>query len=227
MSNIKLITVTNAPEHATRLIKSAEMFGWDLHIEVVEWKGFGTKLIATYEYLKSHPEVERFVFCDAFDVVTLGTPVDFWNEMCRFPDGKILISSEKGLWPPTLHPFKNLYEGYGRYPNSGLYYAPSNVFIALVEENMPYHETDDQFWFNILYMLTKDEDIISMDIESRIFDSHSFVDPNDYRYENNRVKVIQRGTQDGEPCVLREFTPIWSHFNGKTVDPEFDKNITI
>jgi hypothetical protein len=63
MTPIKLITVTSHPEHATVLIESAKRHGWDIEVVHAEWKGFGTKLIETYNYLKSHPEVERVCFC--------------------------------------------------------------------------------------------------------------------------------------------------------------------
>ncbi len=94
MSNIKLITVTSHPEHATTLIQSAKLHGWDLSVIQVEWKGYGTKLVATYEYLKQHPELNRFVFCDAFDVVVMGGPEEF-EKKCTAGQ-TFVCSAEKG-----------------------------------------------------------------------------------------------------------------------------------
>ena len=200
------------PEHASMLIKSAEKQGWDLVVIQAEWKGFGTKLIETYNYLKSHTEVERFVFADAFDVVVLGTEEEFEEKFPQEID--MIVSAERGLWPPILHPFKSRYasenNGYN-YPNSGLYYSESWYFNYLFEKYPPFNEIDDQYWLNICHLL---ENRIEIDYSQKLFNSHSFISDGEYTYENNRVQIM--GNQ-----------PIFIHFNGKTVDETFNERVKI
>lgn len=216
--NIKLITVCSHPEHAGLLIRSAEKFGWDLTVIQCEWKGFGTKLVATYEYLKEHPEIERFVFCDAFDVVVLGTPEEFENKM-EVTGGfeRIRLSTEKGLWPPYLQPFKSRYTGREpfKFVNSGLYYSTATMFIGIVDDYPVQYETDDQFWMNMVWLLRNpayNELGISaiLDCSQSIFNSHSFIADEEYIYENGRVKIMGN-------------TPCFVHSNGGTKDPKLDE----
>lgn len=210
--NIKLITVTNAPENAGMLIKSAEKQGWDLCVIQCEWKGFGTKLIETYNYLKSHPEVERFVFADAFDVVVLGTPEELEEKIGWWHD-KIICSTEKGLWPPPLHAFRSKYmetESQFKYINSGVYAASREKFLSLMDDYPPNLDHDDQLWMNICYLLEPDRFVL--DFNQVAFNSHSFIQEGEYTYENNRVQIL-------------ESQPIFIHLNGKTVDEKFNEKI--
>jgi len=218
--NIKLITVTSHPELAENLIKSATKHGWDLEVIKVDWKGFGTKLIATYEYLKAHPEVEQFVFADAFDVVVLGTPQEFEEKIPNI--NKIWLSTEKGLWPPILEPYRKLYVSPFtdfKFVNSGCYYSPSKRFIDLFDTFEPKQETDDQFWFNLAYLFStygKHQyfNSIGIDENQMLFNSHSHMAEGEYGYENNRVQIL--GNE-----------PIFIHFNGKTIDLIFNERIKI
>lgn len=208
MSNIKLLTVTNAPQYAEVLIRSAKLHGWDLEVINCEWKGFGTKLIETYNYLKSHPEVEHFIFCDAFDVVILGKA----EELITMSAFEMVLSAEKGLWPPILQPFRDTYTDYGslfRYPNSGLYYAKSKYFKWLYEKYKPFYEIDDQYWMNMCYILEHD---VHYDYEQMFFNSHSFIDEGEYGYDNGRIQIL--GNE-----------PVFVHSNGKTEDPRLDELI--
>jgi hypothetical protein len=208
MTNIKLITVTNAPHQAEVLRRSAEKNGWDFVCLEVEWRGFGTKLIETYNYLKAHPEVDRFVFADAFDVVVFGTPEEFER---KFPaEINMLVSAERGLWPPILHPFRIKHANFNHrfnYPNSGLYFSESWYFKWLIEQYPPFYEIDDQYWLNTCFLL---EHGIECEFEQRVFNSHSFVDEGEYTYNNGRVQIM--GNE-----------PVFVHSNGKTQDPQLDK----
>jgi len=212
MTNIKLITVCSHPEHAEALRRSAELHNWDfVCIHVPEWKGFGMKLIETYNYLKAHPEVERFVFCDAFDVVVFGTPEEF--EEKHIWHDNMLLSCERGLWPPILHPFKERYIEYKHrfnYINSGLYYSPSGTFISLVEKYKPSFDTDDQYWMNMVYLFEGMDLNIMEDSCQRVFNSHSFIDEGQYGYDGGRIQIMN--------CE-----PVFVHSNGRSVDPKLDE----
>ena len=39
------------------LMASADKFGWNLEVIITEWKGFGTKLIETYNHLQKNPHI--------------------------------------------------------------------------------------------------------------------------------------------------------------------------
>lgn len=210
---IKLITVCSHPEYAKTLETTADKHGWDLDILEVEWKGFGTKLLATKQHLLNNPDIERFVFCDAYDVVVFGSPEEFESHI--HPDADMIVSAERGLWPPTLHPFRSCYFDQPHrfnYPNSGLYYAKSKFFLGLLDQFPPFNEIDDQYWMNILILLRKTSIVIDCDQE--IFNSHSFIDEGEYGYENNRIQIL--GNQ-----------PIFMHSNGKTIDEEFNRRIVL
>src|ERR1700743_2413786 len=119
---LKVITVTNSVERTQQLINSLEKFGWDTDVLVVDWKGFGTKLITTYDYLKANPEVDRFIFCDAHDVVVLGTPDEFESKLKD--KYKMLFNAERGCWPPPVQEFQHLYKTYEHgfnFLNSGVH----------------------------------------------------------------------------------------------------------
>ena len=211
--SFKLITVTSHPEHAGKLIESAHKHGRDIVVVRADWKGFGTKLIETANYLKAHPEVTEFVFCDAFDVVVLGTPEEFKSKL---PDTNVLLSAEKGLWPPSLLPFKSKYfqhEHGFNYVNSGLYYMTSLVFKNLMDEFPPFNEIDDQLWLNLVWLLN-DWIPIEIDTKQRLFNSHSFISEGEYGYENGRVQIM--GNE-----------PIFIHSNGKNFDEKFNQMLGI
>ena len=155
----------------------------------------------------------EFVFCDAFDVVVLGTPEEFKSKL---PDTNVLLSAEKGLWPPSLLPFKSKYfqhEHGFNYVNSGLYYMTSLVFKNLMDEFPPFNEIDDQLWLNLVWLLN---DWIPMEIDTkqRLFNSHSFISEGEYGYENGRVQIM--GNE-----------PIFIHSNGKNFDEKFNQMLGI
>jgi len=219
MSNIKLITVTSHPEHAEVLRRSAELYGWDfVCIHVPEWRGFGTKLIETYNYLKAHPEVDRFVFADAFDVVVFGTPEEFEKKLeSSGGSDRMRLSCEKGLWPPILEPFRSAYSKQGEFNfvNSGLYYSTSELFMKIMDRYKPQYETDDQFWMNMIWLLLNSGynalgASAILDKQQLVFNSHSFISEGEYTYNNGRVQIM--GNE-----------PIFVHSNGRSVDPKLDE----
>lgn len=210
---IKAITVCHDLQYAQPLIRTLVKHEWDyVAIEVSEWKGFGAKIIETYNYLKAHPEVTEFVFCDAFDVLVFGSPEEFSKKLIN--PYKILVSAERGLWPPSLHPFRSSYKIFEHgfnFLNSGLYYAPSQLFIQEVENNPPFYEIDDQLWMNLKYLLQVwiDGGNITCDNSQSVFNSHSFIKEGEYGYENGRIQIL--GNE-----------PVFVHSNGKTLDEKLN-----
>jgi hypothetical protein len=197
------------------LTNSAVKNGWSLLKIKCEWRGFSTKLIETYNHLKNNPEITEFVFCDAYDVIVFGSPQEFKDKI--FANEAFLLSAERGLWPPSMIPFRCEYannDSRFNYINSGLYYAQSKYFIEMFEKYPPFWEIDDQLWLNMVFLLdTKDEMSNSnfrVDYNQKVFNSHSFIDEGEYTYNNNRVQIM-----GNEPCFL--------HKNGNTIDEKLNK----
>lgn len=208
--SIKVITVTTSVEETQPLIQSLEKNGWDWTAIHTTWQGFGTKLIETYRYLKATPEIESFIFCDAFDVLVLGGEDEFKEKLSdKFPGIGIVCSAEKGCWPNSslskLYPPTN---SNFKYLNSGCYYAKSKVFIDMIERCMPDYESDDQLYMTER-LLFDGEDIV-LDTHQILFNSHSFIDENEYGYINGRIQIM--GNQS-----------VFLHKNGRTVDEKLNQ----
>lgn len=205
---LKVLTVTTDLQQTRPLIQSLEKNGFDFEVIQTVWRGFGTKLIEVYNYLKEHPEVDRFIFCDAFDVVCLGTQSEFEEKLGEWSD-KIVLSAEKGCWPdPKLERFYEPLKDHGfNYVNSGIYYSPSHIFIDLIERYSPKYEEDDQLFMSKMFLFESDE--IMLDREQELFNSHSFISEVEYGYENGRVQIL--GNES-----------VFIHKNGRTVDKKLD-----
>lgn len=210
---LKVITVTNNLGATQSLINSLDKFGWDYHIIECEWRGFGTKLIEVYRYLKDNPEVAEFIFCDAFDVVALGTPQEFLMKKQTYDiDAKLILSAERGLWPPTMEKYRDVYNktnaGFD-FINSGLYFASSDAFKLMCEIEPPKYSDDDQAWFHTFY---HEGGYINtrLDTGQVLFNSHSFITENEYTYDNNRVGIMGN-------------LPLFVHCNGRTSDPKLEE----
>jgi hypothetical protein len=171
-----------------------------------QWKGFGTKLIETYNFLINNPQIERFVFVDAHDVVVLSNPKNFNNVLnyCQF-ESKMLVSCEKACWPDSSLADKySEYWSEWKYVNSGTYYAPSDIFIKVFESSPPEYHEDDQLWLTNRFLNQSGEDI-KTDTNCMLFQSYSHIADDDFGYENNRLQNLKTLTQ-----------PIFIHGNGRT-----------
>lgn len=223
---LKLITVTTDLQQTQPLIRSAQKNGWDIEVLQTVWQGFGTKLMEVYNYLVSNPDVTEFVFADAFDVVVLGTPEEFEKKRKpKFGDTPIVFSAEKGCWPvPDLSEKYPPTESNFKYLNSGLYYCKVGCFLKIFLDAQPKYEDDDQLYFTTrhlsrIYMEGHGPLPVNiygsrLDHNQLLFNSHSFIDENEYTYDNGRVQVM--GNE-----------PIFIHFNGRTIDEKFNELIKI
>lgn len=199
-----LITVASDETQTKRLQRSAEKHGYDLHILLVDWKGFGTKLLAVRQYLQSQPQITEFVFCDAYDVICMKP----WEP---FTEGnpQLLLSAERGCWPDT-----HLREEYAPhdtptgydYVNSGLYYAKAERFIELTGHVQA--SDDDQRIMTRIYL----DGEASLDAGCTRFQSYSFIRPLEYRYFADAPFNSLTGTT---ACL-------W-HGNGRTDMSELEK----
>lgn len=212
MTKIKVVTFSSREDKGLELLKrSMEQFNIDYHIIEGKWKGFGTKIIETYNYIKTLPkEYTHFLFVDAYDVLFLSDI----NEIIYKIENKdkLLISCEKACWPNAAlsekYPNNN---SPWKYINSGSYLSPINLFIKLVDENPIEYKDDDQLWFTNVYLSGNEN--IELDSRCSIFFSIAFEQEGDYSIEDNRVCNHITNTY-----------PIVIHANGRT---NFEKIINL
>jgi len=183
---MKLITVASHLEEQglDNLVMSAQKFGWDIEVICTEWKGFGTKLIETYNYFKQNPDVKELIFVDAYDVLILSTPQEVEEKIQDRT--KMLVSVEKACYPDSV--LASEYpetRSEWKYVNSGTYYAPREVFMELFEKDKPEYATDDQRWMTKQFLENRDK--INLDYDCGVFQCHSFVAEDDFAYHDKRV----------------------------------------
>ena len=211
---LEVITVCHDIAQADILRNSLIKNKWNYSMIQAEWKGFGTKLIATYEYLKENPQVTEFIFCDAFDVICFGGEDEFRKKLkANYPDADMVLSAEKGCWPngslADQYPFSN---SNFKYLNSGCYYSTREKFIEIIESNPIEYHDDDQLYFTKYFLGQQwlNMNNVLLDTEQVLFNSHSFIDEGEYGYDNGRVQIL--GNE-----------PLFIHSNGRTIDSKLDE----
>jgi len=216
---IKLLTTCSQGEvnKCERLIKSLEYHGWDYHIITHHWGGFGDKILETYKYLKANPDIEFFLYTDAWDTFTT-KPAHITEKELVFHkiSTGILLSAERGCYP---HPEKAvLYpqvDSPFKYVNGGGWFCNAKSFCELVEANPLTRETVDQVWFTDLYIKYHETGIVKLDTDCRIFQTIAFCP--EYNFiitKNERVINTVTGT-----------LPSFIHGNGHTPLTQFESLI--
>lgn len=197
---IKLITTASDWSKTLKLQESLERHGWDFHIILHDWRGFGDKILKTYEYLKES-DVTHFFYSDSYDTYVLA-PMEEAISKLRGRD--MLWSSEKACYPHA-----QLAEMYPenpspwKYLNGGGWFASKEAFMRMVEDDMPSHLTVDQVYFTN-QLLTKKN--ITLDYDCEIFQTIAFCDF-DKEFEVIRGRVYNKFTKQ---------YPIFFHGNGHT-----------
>jgi hypothetical protein len=201
---MKLLTVATdvSNKKLYDLMFSADRFGWNLEIIATEWKGFGTKLIETYNHLKKNPQITEFIFVDAYDVIALSSPQEVIEKIKDRT--KMLISVEKNCWPNSeLASQYPKTDSEWKYINSGSYYSPSKLFIDMIEDNPPLYVDDDQLWLTNRFLNNPNDKVLDYDCE--VFQAYSFIADDDFGYENKRLQNLKTKSQ-----------PVLIHSNGRT-----------
>lgn len=191
---IKVLTVATTNNLWLRALeKSAIRNGMDFTVLGIgePWRGFGTKILLTAEYLKTLEGYTHFIFVDAYDTLFLKPITDY--------EGGILFSTEKHKWPDRFAAYPET-DKVWPYLNSGSYIAPIKDYLELIKNNPVKFEDDDQGYFTNLYL--KGENI-KLDTECKLFQSYAFSTPEDFTI-NGTFKNNITGT---EPSII--------HFNGK------------
>lgn len=218
--NCKLITVCSDAKLAEPLILSAHKHGWDTRPILTDWRGFGTKLLETRRYLLEHPEITHFFFADAYDVIVLG---GMEEALSKLPHDRITFSCEKACWPDaSLERFyEPVEQGKWNYLNSGCYFAPRELFLALFDYDMPAYATDDQLWATNQYLFNESSGIV-LDRDCKVFQSYSFIEEGEFNhrhaiYDEANNTIIKEGAGVKRLLNLKTDTePVFIHGNGKT-----------
>lgn len=178
--NCKLITTASDYSKTAMLRKSLEKFGWDYHIIVHPWRGFGDKILQTYEYLKANPEITHFFYSDSYDTIVLNTMEE---ALSKIEDKDcILMSAEMNCYP---HPEKAaLYPEHKspfKFINGGGWFCNATVFKLAVESNPLTVETVDQVWFTDLFL--NHPEYVKLDYNCEVFQTTAFVGDEDFSIE--------------------------------------------
>lgn len=211
---VKLITVCTDPNDMglQALNKSLDRFNWDYEVLVAPvWRGFSTKLLTVYAYLQN-TDIDAIFFCDAYDCVVLGTIEEALGKIeTNYGLDNIVISAEKNCWPmPSLSPYyHDLHEIGFNYVNSGVYYAPKDKYLKLMDMQTPEYSDDDQLYMTNHYLFNELSGI-RLDCSQSVFNSHSFISDGEYGYENGRIQI-----NNEQPVII--------HLNGRSVDHKLNE----
>lgn len=197
---LKVITVATQENYGLKMLRrSLDLAGMDYTVLGIgeSWRGFGTKVILTRQYLRTLEGYTHFIFVDAYDTLFLKPITDY--------EGGIIFSSEKNCWPDYNAPYPES-KAIFRYLNSGCYIAPIDEYLALTDQFPIDYSDDDQRYFTNIYLKSGK---IKLDTDCRLFQSYAFTDHNDLTLYHN--KIINNHSQS-EPAAI--------HFNGKCLDPK-------
>lgn len=184
-----MITYENTEhENLEHLRKSARHFGWPA-VTVLgkgeEWKGFGTKIFAYTEYLKTLPGDDIAVVVDARDVLVNGTPTQFL-EVFK-PLTSLLVSAEFGCCaagnPTITENERKWMESHtdkpNRYLNTGMIAGLVSSFQKTYPFGMLFPGEDDQN--AMVHYWIKHPDEIVLDYDETLF-SNATWSPNSESY---------------------------------------------
>lgn len=214
---IKYITVLSDEnaEGYKRLKKSLDYFKWEFQPIKAEWRGFGTKIIESYKYIKEYcMDYDLVVFGDAYDTVVLAEPekiINRWegfNLITKETFGMIL-SAEKAAWPHSqVSYYYDKVEGTPfQYVNSGTWIANPRFFVNMLEKfGLPSYEEDDQAYFTKLYLRKGEKYGVILDNFAEIFlcTAHS----NERSFTNLEKGLVRSNETKMVPSII--------HFNGRT-----------
>lgn len=214
----KLITTCSDISKTAILQKSLRKHNWDYHIIEHTWRGFGDKILKTYEYLKANPDITHFFYSDSYDTLATDT---MEVALSRIKDKtKILMSAERGCYP---HPEKEKrypkHESPFHFVNGGGWFCPSDVFIKAVDTNPLTYETVDQVWFTDLFL--NHPEYVNLDYNCEVFQTIAFCPDSDFEFFNfgntwNKPTSSEFKNARGFTNTVTDTSPIFVHGNGHT-----------
>jgi len=197
----KLITTCSDITKTELLQQSLKKHGWDYHIIVHDWLGFGDKIIKTYEYLIANPDITHFFYSDAYDTISVNT-MEYALSQVKDKD-LILMSAERACYPhpdkATLYPeCKTPF----KYVNGGGWFCNAQCFIEAVNANPLTVETNDQVWFTDLFL--KYPQYVKLDSNCNVFQTIAFCSDTDFELSDKILNTVTKTK------------PVFIHGNGHT-----------
>lgn len=209
--NCKLITTASDYAKTEMLRKSLHKFGWEYTILIHEWRGFGDKILKTYEYLKSNPEITHFFYTDSYDTIVLNTMETTLSKIKN--KDLILLSAERACYP---HPEKEAlypkHESPFHFVNGGGWFCNSEIFKAAVETNPLTYEDVDQVWFTDLFL--NHPEYVKLDYLCDVFQTIAFCPESDFEIIDDYIYN-----------TVTKSMPTYLHGNGHTCMDKFYKLI--
>lgn len=213
MEKIVFITTTspNKPEGFNQLIRSLIFNNWEYHVIEHAWKGFGDKILETYQFLKNHPEIDKFIYSDAWDSFCFASPEEVLGKMLNWDE--IIFSAECACYP---HP--ELADKYPscltpwKYLNGGSWICTNKRFCEMVEHHGTTSDENDQVYSTRVFLFHNDGRI-KLDYSCSIFQTLAFAGPDDFgtylHYKNDQEyhRIVNNRTST-LPCFV--------HGNGRT-----------
>lgn len=208
---VKFITTASDPNQPglQKLIKSLDHFGWDSLILIAPWRGYASKFIETYNYLKSGAEddTDLIVYSDSYDSLVLCSPDEVVEKYLSNFSPKILYYAERAAWPydQWTHLYPKVENTPYKHLNGGGFIGTPKQYIDLVEIDFPEFSAqfNDQVHSAKLFLTQNHKANIVLDNYCKIFQCTGHAGPEDFKYENGRV--INNITGE-KPCFI--------HFNG-------------
>lgn len=203
---VKYITTTSDIRHPgyEELMRSLMHFGYDSVTIMHPWMGFGDKVLKTYEYLKENPQVEHFVYTDAWDTFALA-PMSEIIEKVKDWDC-LLFGAEKACYPhDDLAPKYPACDTDWKYLNGGNWLGASKRFIEMVERQGTVQAENDQVYFTRQILENNVGGYIKLDYKCEVFQTIGFEHPGDFSYADGRLINNITGEK-----------PVFAHGNGRT-----------
>lgn len=198
---ISLITTASDYSKTEKLRESLDRHGWPYHIIKHDWRGFGDKILKTYEYLKTS-DITHFFYSDSYDTYALGPMEEAISKIKDFDT--MLWSAEKACYPhPELASMYPESSSDWKYLNGGGWFCSAKNFIDMVEAEMPTHLTVDQVYFTNQLITKKN---IVLDYDCKIFQTIAFCDF-EKEFEVERGRIFNKQSKQW---------PVLIHGNGHT-----------
>ena len=215
--NAKLITTASNIQHEgwLQFRRSLDHFNWQSICLQHEWRGFGGKILETYNYLKNTEEgrgIDLFFYSDSYDSFCLGTPDEAMEKVKKNLNfWQMTFSTEKACYPhgEWAHHFPDPGHQWrflnGEDNNGGGWYGMRTAFLRMVENDMPPYDINDQVWFQEQYINHNLRKEITLEKNCEIFQTIGFEHHDDFAYRKGRLINLETLT-----------IPIFIHGNGKT-----------
>jgi hypothetical protein len=198
--HIEFLTTASDRSKCDMLEKSLIKHGWPYHLIIHEWKGFGSKIIETYNHLKTFPHITHFFYSDSYDSIVLGT---LEEALSKIKDKEVILySAERACYPhPELASQYPPHNSPWKFLNGGGWFASAKLFCEMYESCTPTFDRSDQEWATSNLLAGK----IILDYNCDVFQTIGFCPESDFENIDGRILNTVHNTK-----------PLFIHGNGHT-----------